>query len=560
MSEAPIRRSGGQWVAAALAHHGIDTAFGVPGESYLAVLDGLHDVKDKVRFVVCRQEGGAANMADAYGKLTGRPAALMVTRGPGAANATVGVHTAFQDSTPMLVLIGQVGRSMRDREAFQEMDFRKFYSEITKWTAEIDDPARVPEYIARALTIAVGGRPGPVALALPEDMLRETAAAPLGRPVARRAVRPHPGEMERLRGLLADAGRPLVIAGGPGWNAQAAADLQRFAEANEIAVACAFRRQDSFDNRHRLYAGDVGIATMPKLADRIRAADLLLVVGPRLGEMTTAGYSLIKPLETAQTLIHIHPGAEELGRVYQPDLAIQATLPEACAALADLAPLDAATWARDAAQAHRDYLDYYDTPDQPSPVDLGQVMAVLRDSLPADTIMANGASSVCTWLHKFWPYAPHPSQLGPTSGAMGYGVPAAVAAALVHPDRQVVAIQGDGCFLMNGQELATAVQYGAKPLILIFDNASYGTIRMHQETQYPGRVIGTDLANPDFAAMAEAFGAHGETVAETDAFAPALERARAAGKAAVIHVKVAVEAIAPRRTLSAIRALAENAG
>ncbi len=553
MTTSPKSRTGGQILIDQLLLHGADTIFGVPGESFLAALDALYEAQNRIRFISCRQEGGAAYMADAYGKLTGRPGICFVTRGPGACNASIGVHTAFQDSTPMLLLVGQVGRGMLEREAFQELDYRRMYGQMAKWVAEIERAERIPEMVSRAFHTAMAGRPGPVVLALPEDMLRESAA--VADPEPYKVVRAYPGaaQMTELRERLARARRPVMLLGGGGWSPAASRDLQAFAEANDLPVGCAFRRQDAFDNTHPGYAGDVGVGLNPKLAERIRGADLLIVVGPRLGEMTTSEYSLLDIPRPKQSLVHVHPGAEELGRVYQADLPINSGMAEFAAAARALEPVDASAWAAERARAHADYLDWIEGGASPGAVDMTLIMRHLRERLPADAILTNGAGNYTTWAHRFYRFRRYGTQLGPTSGAMGYGAPAGVAAKLIHPERIVVSFNGDGCFLMNGQELATALQYGAATIFILVNNGMYGTIRMHQERAYPQRVIGTDLANPDFAALARAYGAHGERVERTEEFAPAFERALAAGTAAVIEIRLDPEAITPRQSLSAIR-------
>ncbi|HEV2977678.1 MAG TPA: thiamine pyrophosphate-binding protein [Casimicrobiaceae bacterium] len=547
-------RTGGRILVDNLLQQGAELAFCVPGESYLPVLDALYEVRERLRLIVCRQEGGAAYMGEAYGKLTGRPGIVFVTRGPGASNAAIGIHTAAQDSTPLIVFVGQVGGDFADREAFQEIDYRRMYGSIVKWVAQIDRVERVPEYVARAYRVAQSGRPGPVVLALPEDMLAASAEVADVARVVVPPVAPTPAAMAQLRTLLATAQRPLVLAGGSGWSAAACRDLTAFAEANALPVACAFRTQDLFDNRHRNYAGDVGIGINPRLAARVRDADVLLVLGERLGEMVTGGYTLLAAPQPKQSLIHVHPGADELGRVYQPALAIEAAMGPACAALAALPPVAAPAWAGSAAAAHADYFAWQSPQPIPGAVDLWQVVAHLRERLPENAILTNGAGNYTVWLHRLYRYAHYRSQLAPYSGAMGYGVPAAVAAKAVHPDRIVVSWNGDGCFLMNGQELATAVQYGLAIVFIVVDNAMYGTIRMHQERHYPGHVYGTDLVNPDFAALARAYGAHGETVGRTEDFAPALERALAAGRPALLHLPIDPEAITMSATLSALRA------
>lgn len=566
---APSLRTGGHILADALAIHGVDTVFGVPGESYLDVLDGLYPHRERIRFVICRQEGGAAFMADAYAKLTGKPGVLMVTRGPGATNASVGVHTARQDSTPMIVLIGQVGSDLLEREAFQEIDYRRMFGEMAKWVAQIDRTDRIPEYLAHAFQTATSGRPGPVVLALPEDMLAQQAAVADTGPY--RAVRASPSvaDVERLQQMLAAAQRPLAILGGSGWTPRACDDLRAFAVANALPVACAFRFQDLFDNRHPNYCGDVGIGINPKLAARVRDADLVLAIGPRLGEMTTSGYTLFEVPVPRQTLVHVHAGAEELGRVYQAALMINAGMPEIAAALSTVR-VDPAAWRDEVALARADYEAWQQRPPamralEPA-LDLWEVVQTLHAKLPPDAVVTNGAGNFATWAHRFWRYAPlagHPqgqtrSQLAPTSGAMGAGVPAAVAAKITQPDRTVLCFAGDGDFLMTGQELATAAQYDAGVVVLVFDNGMYGTIRMHQEREFPARVLGSELRNPDFARYCEAFGGFGTTVERTAQFPAALDAALAFTERermpALVHLRVDPEAITPNQTLSQVRA------
>jgi acetolactate synthase-1/2/3 large subunit len=546
-------RSGGQILVDALKIHGVDRIFCVPGESYLAVLDALHDARDSIALHVCRQEGGAAVMAEAYGKLTGRPGICFVTRGPGATNASIGVHTAHQDSTPMILFVGQVPTAIAEREGFQEIDVRRMFGPMTKWAAQIERADRIPELVSRAFHVAVAGRPGPVVLALPEGVLGEEASVT---DAARyQVVRASPGreDIATIRAMLAAAQRPLVMLGGSGWDAEACDDLRRFAEANELPVACAFRFQDLFDNRHRLYAGDVGIGINPKLAQRVRDADLLLAIGPRLGEITTSGYTLLAVPRPAQRLVHVHAGAEELGRVYQADLLVNSGMPQIARALAEMDRVDGGRWSEWARSAHDDYLHWTDRKVTPGRVQLWDVMEYLRASLPEDAIVTNGGGNFSVWVHRFYRHPRFRTQLGPTSGAMGYGVPAAVAAKAVHRDRIVVCFTGDGDFLMTGQELATAVQYGLNIVILVVNNGMYGTIRMHQERRYPGRVIGSDLVNPDFAAYARAFGGHGEVIEETSQFAPAFERALASGKPAVLEIRIDPQVITPNTTLDALR-------
>jgi acetolactate synthase-1/2/3 large subunit len=549
-------RTGGRILVDNLLAQGVDLAFCVPGESYLPVLDALFDVRERLRLIVCRQEGGAAYMAEAYGKLTGRPGIVFVTRGPGASNAAIGIHTAQQDSTPLIAFVGQVGSEFADREAFQEIDYRRMYGSIAKWAAQIDRAERIPEYVARAFRVALSGRPGPVVLALPEDMLSSSADVTDAARVDPLPVSPSAAQIALVRDLLAKAMRPLVIVGGGGWSSRACADLARFVEANALPLACTFRNQDLLDNRHPNYAGDVGISINPKLAARVRDADVLLVIGERLGEMVTSGYTLLAPPQPKQALIHLHPGAEELGRVYQPAVAIECSMSAGCAALAAMDPIRDAPWAGSAERAHGEYLAWQQPRAMPGDVDLWQVVATLRDRLPEDAILANGAGNYAGWVARLYRYPRYRTQLGPYNGSMGYGVPAAVAAKAVHPGRVVVSWNGDGCFLMNGQELATAVQYRLAVTFIVVDNGMYGTIRMHQEREYPARVYGTDLVNPDFAALARAYGALGETVTRTAEFAPALERALQSGRPALIHLRIDPQAITMNATIDEIRAAA----
>ncbi|MDQ6917668.1 MAG: thiamine pyrophosphate-binding protein [Pseudomonadota bacterium] len=546
-------RTGGQILVANLLRQGVDLAFCVPGESYLAVLDALYDAREALRLIVCRNEGGAAYMAEACGKLTGRPGIAFVTRGPGASNAAVGIHTAQQDSTPMIVFVGQVGSDFQDREAFQEIDYRRMYAGTTKWAAQIDRADRIPEYVARAFRVAMQGRPGPVVLALPEDMLTSTAEVEDAARVEAVAVHAATAQVAEIRERLAASKKPLVIVGGSGWNAAACADLRRFAEANTLPVACGFRTQDLFDNEHDLYAGEVGIAINPKLAARVRDADVLLVAGERLGEMTTGAYTLLHAPQPVQALIHVHPGAEELGRVFQPALAIQASMPAFASALAAMTPIAGGAWQDAARQAHRDYLAWQEPRPVPGELDLWQVVATLRERLPDDAIVTNGAGNYTVWLHRLYRHRRFRTQLAPYSGSMGYGVPAAVAAKATHPDRVVVSWNGDGCFQMNGQELATAVQYQLNIVFVVVDNGMYGTIRMHQERDYPARVHGTDLVNPDFALLARAYGATGELVARTAEFAPALDRALASDRPSLLWLKIDPQAITMSATIDQIR-------
>ncbi len=548
-------RHGGRILVDALVGHGVRLAFGVPGESYLPVLDGLHDVAERLKFIACRQEGGASYMAEAYGKLTGTPGVLFVTRGPGATNGAVGVHTGFQDSTPMVVFVGQVGNDFVEREAFQEIDYRRMYGPLTKWVAQIDRVERIPEYVSRAFHTAMAGRPGPVLLALPEDMLFSAAAVADVPHYKTVRPAPAPGDMRELQRLLQAAERPFVILGGGGWDRTSCDALRAWLEDAQLAAGTSFRCQDLLDNRSSSCAGDVGIGINPELARRIREADVVLVIGARLGEMTTSGYTLLQAPVPSQTLIHVHGGAEELGRVYRAALPINAGMAQFVQALAQV-KLDGARWAARTRAAREEFLAWTEPRPMPGRLQYAEVVKWLDRHLPADAIMCGGAGNFAGWLHRFFRYKGFRTQLGSTAGSMGYGLPAAVAAKLAAPERTVVAVTGDGDFLMTGQELATAAQYGAPLIVLVVNNGMYGTIRMHQEREYPGRVSGTGLKNPDFAAYARAFGGHGERVESTDEFAPAFERARASGKPALIELRIDPEAITPSTTLSAVRAQA----
>ena len=548
-------RTGGQILVDALLTHGVDTIFCVPGESYIATLDALYDVRDRIRVVTCRQEGGAAYMAEAYGKLTGRPGICFVTRGPGATNASVGIHTARQDSTPAIVFVGQVARSMSEREAFQEIDFRRMMGELTKWTGQIDDPARIPEYVNRAFRTATSGRAGPVVLALPEDMQTERAEVENGAAYEEVQASPASDAMARLRGMLAEAERPVVLAGGSGWTEKACDDFRTFAEANDLPAAVGFRRQDLLDNRHPNYAGAVGLGVNPALAAAIGESDLLLVAGALLGEIVTQGYSLLALPKPRQRLIHAHPGIDEIGKVYQPDLGINAGMPEFAAALAAMQPVADPPWAAHRAAIRAACEAFAEPTEMPGTLDLAQIVRHLEGVLPENAIISNGAGNFSQWLHRFHRYRRFRTQLAPQSGSMGYGVPAGVAAALLNPERAVVAWCGDGDFLMNGQEVATAAAEGLGNLtFLVVDNGSYGTIRMHQERHYPGRVIATDIVNPDFAMLARAYGLHGETVTRTEDFPAAFERARAAEAPALLELRIDPDAILPNATIGSIRA------
>ncbi len=544
-------RTGGRILVDALVAQGCDRIFTVPGESFLPVLDALVDAPE-IDVVVTRAEGGAAFMAEADGKMTHRPGICFVTRGPGATNASIGVHVAMQDSTPMILFVGDVARDARDREGFQEVDFPAFFAPLAKWAARIEDAARIPEYVARAYATAMNGRPGPVVLALPEDML-ESEAATCDRPrVTRAAQACDPVAVDAVHQVLAQAEAPVAIVGGAGWNAAAGSAFADYATRTGLPVIAAFRRQDAIANDCPAYAGNLGYGPNPKLVERVRRADVLLVVGARLGEATTDGYTLVTPDHPGQTLIHVHPDPDELGRVYRADLAICADMPSFASALSGSSGEGAARG--DGAAAHADWQAWTNVTPNGAALDLGLCWAELRDRLPPDSIVCNGAGNFSSWAHRFWRYAAQPSQLAPTAGAMGYGVPAAIAAAIRFPQRRILAVAGDGDFMMNGQELATAARQGARLLVLLVDNGSYGTIRMHQERRYPARVSATDLTNPDFAALARAYGGWAETVETTDQFAPALARALEQPGIALLHLKTDIERISPALTVSALRA------
>ncbi|WP_174875097.1 thiamine pyrophosphate-binding protein [Vogesella oryzae] len=559
----------GHLLVECLVAQGVDIAFGVPGESYLAVLDGFYRSREQIRFVACRNEGGAAFMAEAHGKLTRRPGVCLVTRGPGATNASIGVHTAFQDSTPMVLLVGDVGSDCRDREAFQEMDYSVYFGPSTKGMAKrverIDDANRIPEYISRAFATAMNGRPGPVVLVLPEDMLVQPVAdslQPLPRVEAVTAF-PDPAGIAALQRLLLQAERPLIIAGGSGWDADGAAALQAFAERWQLPVGNAFRFQDTFDNHHPLYAGDVGIGINPALAASIRDSDLIIAIGARLGEMTTGGYTLLQAPRSRQQLVHILPQGDELDRVYQADVAIQSGVNAAAQALAALpAPAAAPRWQAWSQQRNADYRANL-VPQRlaglsegiSGDIDLPRVIASLQRQLPADAVITNGAGNFASWIHRYFQYhgvaKGHKTQLAPTNGAMGYGVPAGIAANLA-TGRTAFTIAGDGDFLMNGQELATALQHGGKSIILLLNNGVYGTIRMHQEREYPNRISGTQLGNPDFCQLASAYGYAAERIASNDEFDAALERALARPNGTLLEIRLPPDIISTRATLSTI--------
>jgi acetolactate synthase-1/2/3 large subunit len=545
-------RTGGEILIDQLVIHGVQHVFCVPGESYLAALDAFYD--RSIKLTVCRAEGGATMMAEAVGKATGRPGVVFCTRGPGATNASPGIHIAMQDSTPMIVFVGQVAREMREREAFQELDYKAVFGSMTKWATEIDDPARIPEIVSRAFYTACNGRPGPVVIALPEDMLVERVAVPDAPAFEPVEMWPGLADMARLQKLLWTAKSPIVLAGGSRWSEAACAALQRFAERFAVPVATTFRRAHLFDALHDCYAGDLGIGPNPKLVARIKAADLVVLIGGRMGELPSQSYSLFEIPNVRQTFVHVHPGSEELGRVYHPHLAINAAPTGFCAALEGLQPPNDISWREETKTAHADYLAWTTkaTP-QPGAVNLGEVMVWLRDNLPPDAIITNGAGNFSAWVHRFFRFRKFAQHVAPTSGSMGYGPPAAVGMKRLYPQRQVVCLAGDGDFLMNGQEFATAVQYDLPFITIIVDNGSYGTIRMHQEREYPNRVVATELKNPDFAAYAKAFGGFGVLVEKTADFAAAFRACEKSGKPAIIHLKVDTNASTPGLTLDAIR-------
>jgi acetolactate synthase-1/2/3 large subunit len=545
-------RSGGEILIDQLSIHGVRQAFCVPGESYLAALDAFYG--SDIDLIVCRHESAAAIMAEAVGKMTGRPGVCFVTRGPGATNASAGIHIARQDSSPMIVFVGQVGRDMRDREAFQELDYRAVFGTVAKWATEIDDPSRIPELISRAFHTACNGRPGPVVIALPEDMLRERVSVADAAAYAPVETWPGQSEMQRLEGLLRDAKRPIVLAGGSRWTEQASAQLLNFAERYALPVATTFRRGHLIDAMHPCYAGDFGIGPNPKLLARVKGADLVLLIGGRFSEMPSQGYSVFSIPEPQTKLVHVHPGADELGRVYHPHLAINAAPTAFCAALDALRPPKEIAWRGESAAAHADFLAWGETATPvPGAVNLGEIMIWLRENLPADAIVTLGAGNFAGWVHRFYRVRKFGGLVGATSGSMGYGLPAALGMQCIYRNRTVVCVAGDGDFLMTGQDFATAVQYELPVIVVVADNGIYGTIRMHQEREYPGRVIATKLRNPDFVAYALAFGGYGAVVEKTADFPAAFAAARASGKPSIIHLKIDPEAITPATTLAAIR-------
>ncbi len=541
-------RHGGKILSDQLVKLGVRRVFSVPGESFLAALDGLYD--SDIQNVVCRQEGGAAMMAEAYGKMTGQPGVCFVTRGPGATNASAGIHIAMQDSTPMVMFVGQIDNRHTDRETFQEVDYKALFGGLVKWVAQVDHTDRLPEYIARAFRVAMSGRPGPVVLALPENMLSGQADVPdmtipaVLDTVAADVTRP-------IMHALAQAQRPLVVVGGSHWDHKAQMHLQAFAEIQDIPVVAGFRRQDYMDNHHSHYVGDLNVGVNPKLAARLRAADMLILLGTRFGDIETQGYTLVDPAGPGKVIVHVHADPDELGHVYTPDIAIAATAPSVVQHLAVAEP--AGNWADWTSDARADYEAWITPQESPGDLKQEQVIKWLSDNLPDDAILTNGAGNYAAWLHRYFVYKQYGTCLAPTSGSMGYGFPAAVSASIEHPDRTIVCLAGDGCFQMTCNELSTAVQHGAKPIVVVMNNGRYGTIRMHQEKTYPGRVSGTALANPDFAALARAYGGHGEVVTKSADFADAFGRAQAAGTVTIIECQVDEEALATGTTLTAMR-------
>ncbi len=545
-------RHGGKILIDQLEAQGSTAAFTVPGESFLAALDGLHD-SNRIKTVICRQEGGAAMMAEAWGKVTGEPGICMVTRGPGAANAMAGLHVAQQDSTPMIMFLGLPGEKHEDREAFQEIETKQLFSSFVKWAAVIRSTARIPEYVSHAFHMAKNGRPGPVVLGLPEDMLSSMGDAPDAKAARYAAPAPSSRDVDELMAALAKAKRPLMIIGGPGWSRDIQKSVEAFAERYDMPVAAAFRFQDYMDNRHPNYVGHAGIGLDAKLANAIKGADVLIVVGARLGEMTTSTYTLVDIPNPSQFLVHVHPSGNELGSVYRADLPINATAETFARALDALGKPTATPWSGLRKELRATYEDSLTPLATPGAVQFGEVVRTVSDMIPEGSIVTNGAGNYAGFVHKYTQYKGYKSQLAPTSGSMGYGLPAAIAAKLADPTRTVVNYAGDGCFMMTGQEIATAVQYGLNVVTIIANNGMYGTIRMHQEKHYPNRVVGTELVNPDFAAYARAFGAHGETVERTSDFKPAFQRALDSGKPAIIECRVDPEALTPRQTMSQIR-------
>lgn len=549
-------RTGGQLLVDALVHHGADLAFCVPGESYLAALDALHDAP-QIKLITCRQEGGVTMMADAYAKLTGKPGIAFVTRGPGATNASPGLHVAHQDSSPMILFIGQVARDQTEREAFQEVDYRRFLSQLTKWTGELEDASRATEFVSHAFHTAAGGRPGPVAISLPEDMLCDHAEGALGSPFHAPDYAPVPEDLERFKAMVAEAQRPVMIVGGGRWSEETGRKLSTFAEANDIPLMTSFRCQDFVDNTGPAYAGVAGIAPDPELVRSIKTADLVIVVGARMGEMTSGRYSYLSIPRPVQKLVHVHPDPEEIGRVYQCDLGLVATPAGFAGAVEKLSVRPDNGVAK---AAHTRYMAFTEPTQMDGPVQMAEIIHHITENLPPDTIVTNGGGNATVWIHRFMRHKRYRTQLAPTSGSMGYGVPSAVAAKLVHPDRHVLSFSGDGCFMMNGQEFATAHQYDLPIVFIVVNNSMYGTIRMHQEREYTGRIIATDLKNPNFAKLAHAYDRYGEVIERTEDFYPALEKALAADGPSILEIRIDPDVLSPTTTISGLMAAAEKKG
>ena len=551
-------RNGGKILIEALVSHGVEMAFCVPGESFLPALDALHDVRDSIRLIVCRHEAAAAHMAEAYGKLTGKPGVCLVTRGPGATQASIGVHTASQDSTPMILLVGQVNSTFMGRDAWQEIDITRMFAPMAKWATQVNQIERLPEVMQQAFQVAMSGRPGPVVIAVPEDVLYALSACPALDPLPLQPAVVSATELASLQRMLDASKRPLVILGGSGWTALANEQVRAFVEHFDLPVCTSFRRQDLWDNRDPRYAGSLGIGVSEKLAQRVRDADLILAIGTRLGETTTSEYQLLQVPRPRQTLVHVHSDVNELGRVYQAALPIHSGVPELAQALSQLKAPAISAWQAWTLSAQADYLETLTPTPMPGPINLAEVMTWLQTRLPPDAIVSNGAGNYTSWVHRFHQYRALHTELAPISGTMGYGVPAAITAKLLHPDRTVICFAGDGCFQMSAQELATVKQYQLSIIFIVINNSMYGSIRMHQEMNFPGKVYGTSLENPDFPALAKAYGLHGQLVERTADFPAAFERAVQAGTGALIELRTDSEGITPRTTLSALRQRALN--
>lgn len=540
------QRSGGRVLVECLLAHGVDTVFCVPGESYLTVLDALYDVQDRIRIIVGRHEASVGQMAEAYGKLTGKPGICFVTRGPGACHASIAVHTAHHDATPLILFVGQVGRDQLGRDAFQEMDYHGLFDLTAKWVVEINDPNRISELVSRAFHTAVNGKSGPVVVSIPEDMQNDLCAPAVPAHYKLAGAAPSTEALEQLQSLVEAAERPILMLGGSGWSAESVADIRSFAEAFGLPVATGFRRQDLFDNSHSNYIGDMGIAPSKDLVGQIRDADLLLVVGERLGDATSSSYTTFKIPRPSQKLIHVHAGAEELGALYEADLLINATAREFSGAVARLRPrgsIDRGTWIG----AGRSAYERFSVPPisgHPK-IDVARIITDLSDRLPSNAIISNGAGLYTAFVHRYYQFRDYVSQLAPTTGAMGYGLPAAIAAKVVYPDRPAVCFAGDGCFMMASQELATAVMFNLNIIVIVIDNSSYGSIRYHQEKYFPGRVFATDLLSPDFVALAQSYGAYAERIEATEDFAAAFERAINSGRPALLTFRQDITEVVP---------------